>query len=136
MLKQMRVPSYFVTGWFDDSIYGLLEHFPQMSQLHPDESVRKSQKLIIGPWPHRLSIETSKLGDFDYGPKSMVPLYSEAKLWFDYWLKGIDNGIMREPPVRLFLMGENRWIESDAFPLPRAGERTFLLSAEGPLQLN
>ena len=25
--------------------------------------------------------------------------------WFDYWLKGIDNGIMDEPPVTYFMMG-------------------------------
>ncbi len=110
MLPLMKVPSDFVTGWFDDSINGALEHFPQMTKKHPDESVRKSQKLLIGPWPHRLSTDSSKLGDFDYGPQSMIPLYQEAKLWFDYWLKGIDNGIMREPAAHLFLMGENRWI--------------------------
>ena len=51
-------------------------------------AVRRAQKLLIGPWPHRLSIDTSKLGDFDYGPHSMVPLQKEAIRWFDYWLKG------------------------------------------------
>jgi uncharacterized protein len=132
MISSMKVPSYFVTGWFDDSINGALEHFPQMSQKHPEEFVRKSQKLLIGPWPHQLSIDSSKLGDFDYGSQSLVPLYSEAKLWFDYWLKGIDNCIMSEPPVRLFLMGENRWIESSSFPLQDAVNKEFLLAAEGP----
>ena len=62
MIQLMSVPSYFVTGWFDDSINGSLEHFPQMSQKHPNEKVRKSQKLLIGPWPHRLSIDSSKSG--------------------------------------------------------------------------
>ncbi len=125
----MRVPSYFVTGWFDDSINGSLEHFPQLTKKHPDETVRKSHKLLIGPWPHRLSTDSSKMGDFDYGPNSMVPLYKEAKLWFDYWLKGIDNGIMKEPPVNLFLMGENRWINSDSFPLNNAFPRSYFLGA-------
>ncbi|MFI5421666.1 MAG: CocE/NonD family hydrolase, partial [Nitrososphaerales archaeon] len=132
MVKLMSVPSYFVTGWFDDSIKGSLEHFPQMTQKHPDEQVRKSHKLLVGPWPHRLSIDSSKLGDFDYGPQSMVPLQKEATLWFDYWLKGVDNGIMKESVTHLFLMGENRWIESNAFPLSEAVERTFVLAAEGP----
>jgi len=132
MIKLMTVPSYYVTGWFDDSINGSLEHFPQMTKTHPDEHVRKSQKLLIGPWPHRLSTDSSKLGDFDYGSQSMIPLYQEAKLWFDYWLKGIDNGIMKESPVHLFLMGENRWIESDSFPLNASVERFYLLGTDGP----
>lgn len=132
MIKLMNVPSYFVTGWFDDSINGSLEHYPQLTKEHPDEQFRKKHKLLIGPWPHRLSTDSSKLGDFDYGPSSMVPLYQEAKLWFDYWLKGIDNGIMKEVPAHLFLMGENRWIESDSFPLNSAVEKSYLLGADGP----
>jgi uncharacterized protein len=132
MIKLMNVPSYFVTGWFDDSINGSLEHYPQLTKDHPDSETRKTHKLLIGPWPHRLSTDSSKLGDFDYGPQSMVPLYQEAKLWFDYWLKGIDNGIMKEAPVHLFLMGENRWIESDSFPINSAVEKTYLLGADGP----
>ena len=62
----------------------------------------------------------------------MVPLQQEAQHWFDYWLKGIDNGIMNEPSARLFLMGENRWLESNSFPVSEAVERTYLLSADGP----
>ncbi|MEM2454858.1 MAG: CocE/NonD family hydrolase [Candidatus Bathyarchaeia archaeon] len=33
----------------------------------------------------------------------------EALRWFDYWLKGIDTGIMRDPPIKLFVMGANEW---------------------------
>ena len=128
----MTVPSYHVTGWFDDDQKGTLELFPALALNHPDPNVRRSQKLLIGPWPHRLSIDTSKLGDFDYGPHSMVPLPKEAIRWFDYWLKGIDNGIVDEPRCRLFLMGANRWIETDSFPIDERRDREFLLAADGP----
>ena len=40
------------------------------------------------------------------------PVYQyqyESLRCFDHWLKGIDNGIMEEPPVRLFVMGANMW---------------------------
>jgi putative CocE/NonD family hydrolase len=127
-----RVPCYHISGWFDDDLKGTLEHFPAFGMHHPDPEVRRSQKLLIGPWPHRLSIDTSKIGDFDYGPQSIVPLYKEAVRWFDYWLKGIDNGIMDEPRCRMFLMGANRWMESDTFPLAEGRERSFLLAADGP----
>ncbi len=127
-----QVPCYHVTGWFDDDQKGTLDLFPALSQTHPDPQMRRSQKLLIGPWPHRLSTDSSKLGDFDYGPHSMVPLYKEAVRWFDFWLKGVDNGIQDEPACRLFLMSANRWIQSDSFPLAKSRERTFLLAAEGP----
>ena len=38
--------------------------------------------------------------------------------WFDYWLKGIDNGIVAEPRVKVFVMGANRWREAEEWPLP------------------
>lgn len=131
VLNLTKVPCYFVTGWFDDDQKGTLDHFPALTQRHPDPEVRRRQKLLIGPWPHRLSTDSSRLGDFNYGPQSIVPLQKESIRWFDYWLKGIDNEIMSEPQVRLFLMGTNRWIETDTFPLHNTRERVFLLGADG-----
>ncbi len=134
VLDRTLVPCYHVTGWFDDDQRGTLDYFPALALHHPDPTVRRNQKLLVGPWPHRLSIDSSKLGDFDYGPHSMVPLQKEAIRWFDYWLKGIDNGILQEPRCRLFLMGTdaNRWIETDTFPIAESKSRAFLLGAEGP----
>jgi uncharacterized protein len=132
VLNLTNVPCYHVTGWFDDDQKGTLDHFPALALRHPDPEVRRSQKLLVGPWPHRLSTETSKLGDFDYGPGSMVPLQKEAIRWFDYWLKGVENGILEEPRCRMFMMGANRWIEADAFPLEESHPHELLLSANGP----
>lgn len=132
VMNLTKIPCYHVSGWFDDDMKGTLDHFQALALNHLDPEVRRNQKLLIGPWPHRLSTDSSKLGDFDYDPHSIVPLQKEAIRWFDYWLKGIDNGIMTEPRVRLLLMGANRWIESDTFPTAESRTRTFLLSADGP----
>jgi uncharacterized protein len=132
VLERTKVPCYMVSGWFDDDLKGTLVHFPAFGMTHPNPEVRNSQKLLIGPWPHRLSIDTGKLGDFDYGPQSVVPLYKEAVRWFDYWLKGIDNGVMGESRCRLFLMGSNRWIETNTFPVAESRQRSYLLAANGP----
>jgi len=134
MVERMSVPCYFVTGWFDDSISGALDHFPALTGRHPDPKVRQNQKLIIGPWAHALSApfhNDSKIGDFDYGKHSIVPLGMEAVRWFDYRLKGIDNGIGQEPPVRIFLMGVNKWMDFDKFP-PATSETMLYLTANGP----
>ena len=134
MIEKMTVPCYFVTGWFDDSISGGMDFFPRLLK-HHDPMVARSQKLLVGPWAHPLSAPyrpATKLGDFDYGPDSVVQLHGEAVRWFDYWLKGDDNGIMREPPVRLFHMGANRWMDHSEFPLTKSVQRELLLSADGP----
>jgi uncharacterized protein len=134
MITQMKVPSYFVSGWYDDSLQGALDHFPALTHDQPDVESRKNHKLLIGPWPHALSApfhNTGKLGDIDYGPQSVVPLDRESIRWFDYWLKGIDNGVMDEPKVRLFLMGENRWMNAEEFPVPEAHRINLYLVADG-----
>ncbi len=45
-------------------------------------------------------------------------LHDEMLRWYDYWLKGIDTGIMNEPTVNYWVLGENRWRSGSAWPLP------------------
>jgi predicted acyl esterase len=44
--------------------------------------------------------------------------HDEMLRWYDYWLKGIDNGVIDEAPVRTWVMGANKWREGTAWPLP------------------
>jgi len=111
------------------------EHFSDLTRRHHNPEVRRTQKMLIGPWAHPLSApfrSDSKLGDFDYGKNSIVALDKEAVRWFDYWLKGIPNGIAEEPPVRVFLMGANKWMDCNEFPVSNTLEKTFYLAANGP----
>ena len=64
------------------------------------------------------------------GPKKLIffppsytdrPYYQiswEQLRWFDYWLKGIDTGIMDEPAVKMFVRGADEWLMADDFPVP------------------
>ena len=79
------------------------------------------------------------------GPKKMVispPLYLdrpvfqyqyESLRWFDFWLKGIDNGVMEEPPVRLFIPPTGEWKAADDWPLPETRWTPFYVHAGGLL---
>lgn len=44
--------------------------------------------------------------------------HGEILRWYDHWLKGIDTGIMDEPPVKTWVMGANKWRYGDDWPLP------------------
>jgi uncharacterized protein len=44
--------------------------------------------------------------------------HDEILRWYDHWLKGVDNGIMEEPPVRYWLMGANEWRTAEDWPVP------------------
>jgi putative CocE/NonD family hydrolase len=51
--------------------------------------------------------------------------------WFDFWLKGIDNGVTREPLVSLFVMGSNEWVHGDTYPLPQTEFEKWYLASNG-----
>lgn len=51
----------------------------------------------------------------------------EMLRWLDYWLKGIDNGIMKEPPVTVFVQGSNEWRHEFEYPLKRTKWTKFYL---------
>src|SRR5258705_8433968 len=79
------------------------------------------------------------------GPKKMVigpgiyldrPVYQyqdEALRWFDYWLKGVDNGIMDEPPIRCFIPPTGEWKNLNDWPPAEARWTTFYLHKDGIL---
>jgi predicted acyl esterase len=79
------------------------------------------------------------------GPKKMVigpgiyldrPVYQyqdEALRWFDHWLKGIDNGVMDEPPIRCFIPPTGEWKSLRDWPPPEARWTTFYLHKDGVL---
>ncbi|MDI7277359.1 MAG: CocE/NonD family hydrolase, partial [Anaerolineae bacterium] len=51
--------------------------------------------------------------------------------WFDYWLKGIDNGIVDEPPLSIFVMGDNCWRTEHEWPLARTQYTRYFLHSGG-----
>jgi putative CocE/NonD family hydrolase len=66
--------------------------------------------------------------------------HEEIFRWFDYWLKGIDNGVLNEPAVRYFVMGDtmnrtapgNVWRTADSWP-PKATATAYYLAPQGRL---
>ncbi|MFC1816724.1 CocE/NonD family hydrolase [Thermodesulfobacteriota bacterium] len=53
--------------------------------------------------------------------------HNEILKWYDYWLKGIDTGIMNEPVVKMWVMGANRWYYADDWPVPETKWTKFYL---------
>ncbi|MGH9065304.1 MAG: CocE/NonD family hydrolase [Acidimicrobiales bacterium] len=68
-----------------------------------------------------------------YLDRPLYQLQYESLRWFDHWLKGIDTGMLREPPVRLFVAGTGRWRTADRWPLPETRWTPFYLHSGGLL---
>ena len=78
--------------------------------------------MIVGPWHHGASLGPGISGDSYFGVRAdegAIDLPGIHLRWYDHWLKGIDTGMLNEPPARIFVMGENVWREEHEWPLAR-----------------
>jgi putative CocE/NonD family hydrolase len=131
--RDIDVPIYHLGAWFDCFLRGTLENFIGITRHGRSENTRKNQKLIVGPWIHGpQNVAVSKVGEFEFGPDAALALNDLRLAWFDYWLKGIETGIMDEPPVRYFTMGANRWQTASAWPPPDARSLVMYLRNSKP----
>jgi len=129
---QIQVPAYHLGGWYDIFTQGTLHNYTEVRRSGGSERARRGQKLIMGPWLH--GPLNGLVGEVDFGFRAsaiMVDIVGLHLRWFDYWLKGEQNGIMDEPPVRLFVMGRNEWRDEDAWPLSRAVDTPYYLHSSG-----
>jgi putative CocE/NonD family hydrolase len=113
--SEIDVPIVHVGGWFDFALDVTLSAFSAVRSRGRTEDCRRAQRLIVGPWGH-LNVGERQIGELDFGPEATVDFQSTRLEWYDFWLKGIDNGAPDGPPVGLFLMGENRWIGAETWP--------------------
>jgi len=124
---QITVPIFHIAGWYDTFLHSTLDNYEGITT-HGPESSHASQRLVIGPWLH--GPLTGKTGDIDFGPTAALDYDALMIRWFDHLLKGVDNGIEREKPVKFFVMGRNVWREEDEWP-PQGSLQAFYLHAAG-----
>lgn len=134
---KVQVPALNVTGWHDDDYGqpGAIRNFTGMRQRGGSDEARLGQRLLIGPWSHGVpTLDRTEFGGVDFGPNAGLD-YSET-LWrfFDYWLKGIDNGYTTELPVQYFVMGDNVWRQERDWPPPSTKYVELGLAGEGKLE--
>jgi putative CocE/NonD family hydrolase len=128
-LGEVACPAFNMGGWYDLNSRETFLNYNAL-RLNGRTPEARQSKLIVGPWPHRLSASPVN-GDVDFGPDSKVDLDALELKWFDYWLKGIANGIVDEPPLRLFIMGANVWRDEHEWPLARTDWQSWYLHSGG-----
>ena len=134
-LEGIKVPMFHVSSWYDIFLEGALNAFKTIGERGGNELARRNQRLLVGPWAHiRPYTEptTGGAGDIDFGANAAIELHDYLLRWFDYWLKDIDTGIMDEPPVYIFVMGDNHWRQENEWPLARTHYTRYYLHASGP----
>jgi uncharacterized protein len=113
-------PALHVNSWYD---FGAAETFylaGLMRRNGASARARDNQFVIISPTAHCASEaarERTIVGERDMGD-ARLRYWDTYLRWFDYWLKGIDNGITSMPKVQYYLMGKNEWRSAPEWPVP------------------
>jgi len=128
------VPALHVAGWYDIFLKGSLKNYTDMRDGRKDGRPRHQQRLIIAPWTHYQPSDV--VGDLWLGTAAGpggIDLTGEHLAFFDTFLKA-NEPPDESVPVRLFVMGKNRWREEDGWPPARAVPTRLYLRAEGGLR--
>ena len=130
---KMRVPVLLVSGWYDSTYgpVGAMRGFNGMRDRAATAEARENTRLILGPWIHSsLNAHSTTAYDRSFGTNAGIDFDAIRLRWFERWVAGIDNGIDEQPPVRIFVMGENVWRSENEFPLERAQPTNLYLHAD------
>ena len=142
---EVDVPAYFITGWYDSLLHETFKVFNGWRKHARSDEARRLTKLLVGPWSHQVAPwslgapgrktlgPNGEYADVAFGADAAGDIVAEHLRWYDARLKGIDNGMDGEPPIRLFVMGENRWRFENEWPLARTQWTDFYLGSNGTL---
>ena len=126
---QIQVPALHVAAWYDLFQDGSFHNYMGIKAHGGSDAARSGQRLLVIVGGH--AGNGPIIGQVDFGKDSVLDEHALILRWYDYLLKGIDNGMAGEKPVKLFVMGKNTWREEDDWPLARAHQTRYYLHSSG-----
>jgi putative CocE/NonD family hydrolase len=130
----MEVPAYWFVSWYDVSSAPNIALFNQVRNAAKSKMVADNQYLVIAPVLHcsyKRATENTIVGERSVGDARLN--YDELTWgWFDMLLKGEQNDFKeKQPRVRYYTMGANKWQQAESFPLPNTEIKEFFLASGG-----
>jgi putative CocE/NonD family hydrolase len=129
----VRAAGLHITGWFDQFHVGTLRNFAGIRR-HGQSVARDRQALLVGPWAHypprTAQIGSARIGEVVFGLSGILDLENLQLAWLRRWLHEDPDAWTWPAPVRLFVMGANRWRFEESWPLERAEDHALYLCGE------
>jgi putative CocE/NonD family hydrolase len=131
---RVSVPTLSYGGWYDVFAIGSVRNFAGVRAHGASEASRQGAKLVMTCCGH-----TGDQGLIKWGPEARSDQSELTGRWFDFHLKGVENGIDREPAVKLFVMvppdrgtqGGGFYIAAETYPLPNTERKKLYLASGG-----
>ncbi|HYK91703.1 MAG TPA: CocE/NonD family hydrolase [Acidobacteriota bacterium] len=141
MATYKDVPVYLIGGWYDS-----WARQTTMTYMALAKNKKSPDKVILGPWIHGQHTRSGH-GQVDFGAAAAIDGMELRLRWYDRWLRGIQNRVENEAPVKIFVMGggseaktdEGRhlhggvWRDEREWPLARTRFTPYYLHADGLL---
>ena len=121
-ITKVKAPVLQISGWYDDS-RGPIDYTNALNKVPGHPFIL----LVMGPGAHKGVDYVA--GEF--GPQSRVDTRRLQLRWFDHYLLGRDNGVDREPPVDIFVFGDNAWRKEQTWPLARSVATRWYVASGG-----
>ncbi len=125
----IQVPIFGIGAWYDIFLGGTLRNFVRLKKEAGTEAARNGQRLTVTVGGH--SGGGRKIGAVDFGEKLQTDEDEAMLRWYDWLLKGEANGVEKEKPVKIFVMGKNEWRDEEDWPLARANSTRYYLHSAG-----
>ena len=129
---KINIPGFWFMSWYDVSVGPNLAAYNQVRKT-ADKDIADKQYAVIAPTLHcsyTRATENTIVGERSMGD-ARLDYNALTYGWFDHFLKGENNDILKMPKVRYFTMGSNKWQSSESFPPAGAAPVKFYLSSGG-----
>ncbi len=129
---KINIPGFWFMSWYDVSVGPNLALYNHVRKTARPE-IADQQYAVIAPTLHcsfTRATENTVVGERNMGD-ARLDYNALTYGWFDHFLKGEDNEILKNPKVRYFTMGSNKWQSSETWPPSGAEPMKFYLSSNG-----
>jgi len=125
----IQVPALVVGAWYDIFLGGSLRNYLGIRAHGGTEAARTGTQLVVAIGGHSGWGRT--IGSIDFGPEASFDENAITLDWYDFLFKGKQNQFANGKPVKIFVMGENRWRDEASWPPERARETRYYLHSQG-----
>lgn len=129
-LHRARIPMLFTSGWYDYYPGEGFHNYHALLDSSAPAALKRSHRMIVGPYTHGFIYGTTSLGQVDFGP-DVLKENDAPQRWLQCMLKGGKASDFMRAPIRLFVMGINKWRDEYEWPLRRTCYTKYFLHSEG-----
>jgi uncharacterized protein len=127
----IQVPVLSFAAWYDIFLGGSLKNYQRLKTEGGTDAAKHGQRLVVYVGGHAGGSTNRWVGGVDFGEKLPIDQDEMTLRWYDSIFKGVANGMEKEKPVKIFVMGKNEWRDEDDWPLARAKNTRYYLHSNG-----